>query len=82
LYLRIPEKAFGDGTIWVVDDHLGLNGVEELKGLAVAGKSGRYPLTRGDLGVKMTAEAQGHHEDPGFECPASVCVGNFRFLIT
>ena len=33
----------------------------------MAGKPGGNLLIRDDLGIQVTAEAQGHHENPGLE---------------
>ena len=46
----------------------------------MAGKPSGNLLIRDDLGIQMTAEAQGHHEDPGLERPAGEGIGNVRPL--
>ncbi len=64
LNLRVVNAGTRYGALEVVDDPLAGDAAEGLEGAAVTGKPGRHVLVRDDLGVDMTAEAQGHHEDP------------------
>ena len=63
--LGLPPACPGDGTLGIVDDHLGGDRTEPLEGPPVAPKPGGDLLVCDDLRIHVPAPRKGHHEDPG-----------------
>jgi len=78
LNMRIIKTDLGDRALGVIDDELGGDPIEPLKGPAVTGQPGLHLLVGDDLRVHMPAEAKGHDKNPGFDHFTGKDVGDYR----
>src|SRR5262249_43320290 len=66
LHLRVVPAGFGDGGLEVVEHDALRHTAEEIEGVPVQKQPGRDTLVPHKFDVLVAAEAEHHHESPGF----------------